>query len=156
MTILVAVFIVWSRSNGTTLHGGNPDGSWMVTLIPTSGPPGILLPASFKALITMTEDGRLMETDLSPFSLPQLSTTGHGEWTKISNREFGLTYVKLLSDETGIFRGTVKVRETIQLSLAEDEYTGEGDLEFLDPDGNVTLSFSTKTQAKRIEVELRE
>jgi hypothetical protein len=103
----------------------------------------------------MTTEGRVMESDVMPPSLPQVSTPGHGEWTRVSNREFGLTYLKLLSDGAGNFQGVMKINETITLDLSGTKYTGEGTLELLDPEGNVTASFGVATQATVIFVELR-
>jgi hypothetical protein len=155
-TILVAFLIViWSRSSEILAHGGLPDGSWVVSITPVTSPPGAPLPPPFMALITMSTEGRLVETAVLPPCVAPTSTPGHGEWTKISNREFGLTYLKLLSDGTGTLQGIVKVNETIKLDVSETKYSGDGEMELLDPDGNVTASYGISTQGRLIAVELR-
>lgn len=151
--LLITMVGVWSSLKSASLHGGNPDGSWIVTVTP-SGPPNAPLPPPFQALITFTEEGSLVQTDVALSSLTQSSTTGHGEWTRVAPRSFAMKFMKLLSDATGRLRGTMKVRETIELSLAEDEYSGTGTIELLDLNGKVIASFNTATRAKRIQAEL--
>jgi hypothetical protein len=153
--VVVLVLVVWSGSSELLAHGGNPDGSWVVSITPTSGPPGTPPPPPYLALITMTTEGRVMETDIMPPCLAPSSTPGHGEWTKVAPRGFALTYLKLLSDSAGNFQGVMKINETITLDLSNTTYDGEGDLQLLDADGNVTASFGIGTQARLITVELR-
>ncbi len=137
------------------VHGGNPDGAWMITVTLVSGPPGVPLPPPFKALITMTEDGGVVEADLAPPVLAQSTTTGHGEWTKIAERKFGFTYLKLVSDGMRNSTSTMKVNETITLNLAEDQYSGAGTIDILDAHEKPIASFGMKTQATRIGVEIK-
>lgn len=153
--VTIGLVALWGFGDGSSakMHGDNLQGSWVVTVTPAQSPSGLSL-QSYKALITFTEDGGVMETAVLPPSLPQPATAGHGEWTKTGMRSFAFTYVKLLSDGQGNFTGTMRVSESLEPSLSLDDYRGVGKVEILDPTGKVTASFDTTTQATRIHVEL--
>lgn len=152
--LLVAfISVVWSRSSSEPVHGGLPDGSWIVSVLPISGPPGTELPPLFYALMTMTNEGSLVQSDIMPPGLPQTATPAHGEWTPISYNQFALTYFKLLSNGKGSFQGVLKIREIITLDITGTKYSGQGQIEVLNADGDVTASFEIITQASLIRVE---
>ncbi|MBI3951390.1 MAG: hypothetical protein HY314_13145 [Acidobacteria bacterium] len=119
------------------------EGSWIATVTPTGGQ------APFKALLTFTTDGGLIQTDTSP----EFETPGHGEWVRTGDRQFTIGFVNLLFDDQGEFGGTKEIRENITLNDTSDEYTGVSRVDFFDANGNLIRSTSARTQGTRIHVE---
>ena len=154
--LIIALIGLRENLRGSVRHGENPNGSWLVTVMPEPAQVDLPRMSAFKALITLTEDGTLVESDIAPRGgFYELATSGHGNWTKVAPRSFTFTFVKLLTDGAGNFRGTMRADETFDLSLGGDDYVGTGQLRIFDSTDKLTASYVTKTQAKRIEVELR-
>ena len=121
----------------TVLRSKGPEGSWMVTVTVTSGPPQ----PPFQALITYGAGGGLVETD-------QGNSPGHGAWVSTGANAFAFTF-----DSKGNPTGTVKVREAATLSKGGDAYSGAGTVDQFDVNGKLITSRSLETQARRILVE---
>jgi hypothetical protein len=124
------------------------EGSWNVVVGPGS-------PTEFKTLVTYTAGGGLIAT--APALPPGFhGSTVHGTWVRSAAKQFTYTFLSLIYDSTGQFAGTLKVRETITLNAAGDQYDGGSSVEVFDPAGNLIPPFSTcggTSHGKRIEVE---
>jgi hypothetical protein len=101
--------------------------------------------------MTYSPDGAILATS-SNNSI--VESAQFGAWIRTDDRLFSLTVVGFLYDEKGQFQGTRKIRATISLNSALDEFQGDGEADILDPAGNVVASVSGLTvQGKRIRVE---
>jgi hypothetical protein len=122
-------------------------GSWNVVVDPGG-------PTSFRTLITYAEGGGMVATPpvLPP---PFRASTVHGTWVKVGGRKFIITFLFLIYDPTGQFIGTGKVRQTLTLNRAGDDYDGIASTEIFDPAGNPLPQFSAcgTFQGKRIKAE---
>lgn len=116
-------------------------GSWIVDVTTGGG-------VSFKALLTFTSDGGLLESETGAFS-----STAHGTWERAGGHTFALTFMALLSsDLDGTFAGTVRVSSTVRIS--GDEYIDPGfTVKVFDPDGNQVFSGGGTAHGRRILVE---
>jgi len=77
-----------------------------------------------------------------------------GAWTRTGDRLFSLTVLGFVYDEKGQYQAIRKIRATISLNEALDEFQGDGEADILDPGGNVIASISGLTvRGKRIRVE---
>jgi hypothetical protein len=123
-------------------QGQQLEGSWIVTLIQAGQP-------SRTALHTYTADGGVLVS--SPNRQVSL---GHGVWVRTGNREFGRTFVLLRFDDKGASVGMSKVRASLRLNEASDEWVGTATVEVFDTTGKLVSSTSGATdQGKRIRVE---
>jgi hypothetical protein len=124
------------------------EGSWNVVV-------GAGSPTEFKTLVTYAAGGGLMAT--VPALPPGFhGSTVHGTWIRSGGKQFTYTFLSLIYDSAGQFAGTLKVRETITLNAAGDQYDGVSSIDVLDPAGNPIPPFSScggTSHGKRIEVE---
>ena len=118
------------------------EASWRVTVTPVGVPI-----APFLTFSTFGRGGTFLES-----SQPRQGP-GHGVWRRTGQREFGITFEKIVFSADGSVTGTLKVRETITLSAAGDSYTGDGTAELYDTAGRLVASFCAKTEATRMSVE---
>jgi hypothetical protein len=73
---------------------------------------------------------------------------------RTGNREFGRTFVLLRFDDKGASVGMSKVRASLRLNEASDEWVGTATVEVFDTTGKLVSSTSGATdQGKRIRVE---
>ena len=117
-------------------------GSWICDVNPDGGD-------KFKALLTFTRDGGLIESEDFPFQ-----SSGHGTWTRVGDHKFAFTFLQLVSsDVDGTFAGTYKIRSSSE-SLEGDKLIEPGaTVEFLDPDNNIIFSGTAAASCTRILVE---
>lgn len=145
LAILMASGAAFSQS-GAGDPGGTAapelEASWRVTVTPIGVPI-----APFRTYSTFARGGTFLES-----SQPRQGP-GHGVWQRTGDREFGITFEKIMFDAAGNFAGTLKVRETITLSAQGDSYVGDGTAEVFDPSGRLVGSFCAKTEATRITVQ---
>jgi len=128
-------------------------GSWVLTVsVPGNAPPF----DSFKALWSLTGDGLLIaaaQGDIAPTPFPT-STSQHGAWAQTGGRKFAATFVSILYDgQTGDNLGSFRLRQSIVLNDAGDEWNGPFKVNVFDPDGNVVAVIDGTAHAKRIIVD---
>jgi hypothetical protein len=97
-----------------------------------------------KLIQSYTSDGIVLgsvQTEVS--TNPQLGvlTPGHGVWTYLGGRQFGVTSFGLLYDiNTGALLGYLKARIELTLNEAGDQMSGTDKIEIFDPDGNLVFA----------------
>jgi hypothetical protein len=124
-------------------------GSWLLTITPA---PGVVTIPPFRALMTYTADGGVVETDTASIRAvaPGYSATaGQGAWAARGD-EFASTVVKLVVDENGQFAGSVRIQAAVKLNAARDGYTGSGKVEVLNRSDVVIGSGDATVEATRI------
>jgi hypothetical protein len=124
-------------------------GSWLLTITPV---PGLVTIPPFRALMTYTADGGVVETDTAAVGavVPGYSASaGHGAWTARGD-EFASTVVKLVVDGNGEFAGFVRLQGAVKLNPAGDGFSGSGKVEVLNSSGAVVGSGNATLQATRI------
>jgi len=104
-----------------------------------------------RVFMTYSPDGGILATS----SNNSIAETGQfGAWTRTGDRLFSLTVLGFVFDEKGQYQAIRKIRATISLNDALDEFHGDGEADILDPNGNVIASISGLTvRGKRIRVE---
>jgi hypothetical protein len=130
--------------------GQGPEGSWLFTVTATSSSG---LPSPIMGIETYAAGGGYTETDQLSFMPSSLATPGHGSWKRTGERTFLLTYLTLNYDTKGTFQGTSKIRQIAKLNEAGNAYSGSGNFDVYDVQGNVILSGTFTIQATRIQVE---
>ena len=97
-----------------------------------------------KLIVSFTSDGIVfssVEGEVSTNAQFGVLTPGHGVWTYLGGRQFGLTGVLLNYDiNTGAYLGYVKVREVLKLNETGQQMSGTDKVEIFDPDGNLVLA----------------
>lgn len=127
------------------------EGAWLLDVTPTSIEVGPLQPP-FKGVLSFTREGGVVGSDTSVLPPGIKATFPVGEWARIGNREFSMTFVLLLSSD-GQFAGTSKLRSTLQLSENGETFTGEWRADVTDPGGNQINSLRGVFEGKHIRVE---
>lgn len=128
-------------------------GSWIgdVTII---APPE--LAGTFKALLSLTEDGRVFATAQGDVVEPAQSP-GMGAWERQTGRVFALSFKTLFyeiqGDAAGSLIGVATIRSTSTVSETGDTFSGPFKLALADQQGNVLLETNGTWQFTRIKVE---
>jgi hypothetical protein len=104
-----------------------------------------------RVFMTYSPDGSILATS----SNNSIVESGQfGAWTRTGDRLFSLTVLGFVYDEKGQYQAIRKIRATISLNDALDEFQGDGEADILDPSGNVVASITGLTvKGKRIRVE---
>jgi len=141
-TVLIVCLGAFVGSESSQAQSGaaapQVEGSWQVTVSPTDLPP-------FPTLLTYATGGGLSGVD-------GVSNI-HGTWARKGGNTFVFTFVELLFDSTGVFTGSVRIREKLTLEPGGAAYNGVYTGEILDPDGNVVVPIGGTTHAARINAE---
>ncbi|HXG67395.1 MAG TPA: hypothetical protein VNO70_19985, partial [Blastocatellia bacterium] len=135
LTLLIAAGSV--RPGLAKSGGGQLEGTWAVTVSFDSPPPGF--PDAFTALETYSRGGGLITSNNLP--VPVVPKVGQGAWEKNGN-QYSVAILFFTFDENGVHNGSIHVRHRITLE-GKDAYSGEGEAEFRDVNGNplFTLPF---------------
>ena len=139
-----AVQPVRSGSNGTEQKKDAIAGSWQLVINMINPPPGV--PAEFRALETLTEDGFV----LSSMSLnPLIAGPAHGEWRHEGGRLFSQTCFFYIFDALGNHNLTIRLRSQLTLNESGDQHSALYKLDFLMPDGTLLFTGTATGIGKR-------
>jgi hypothetical protein len=138
-----------AASNHRTVQG--PVGSWLVTLITTSGPPT----PPFQGLYTYGVGGDAVETDQLDFNPKSLVSPEHGAWESKEGNQFVVHLIDFHFDSKGNPAGTLQEQITSTISADGNTYTGSGTFQRFDANGKLIASASGSeiVRAKRIHAE---
>ena len=157
--LTISAMVLLGSTVGAQPHttGQQLEGSWLVDVSPDT-PPGVPPLASFKALFTYTHDGIVIENDVtSPPAVGPLAgsvtSSGHGEWARIGDRQFTVTTIKLAYANSKLV-ATLRATGTLTLNDTLAGYTSTFKGEFRDPNGNLILATTGTTQGVRIGVDI--
>ena len=139
------------RNTASAGAGQHLEGTWLVTAA-VGAPP--------RLLVSFTTDGLALRTAPLLLAAPPalgvakivISTT-HGEWVRVGNREFLLTFYGFVFDEGGAFLATQRIRVAPVLGEALDTFAGPFTTDFTAADGRVLVSTNGTVQGTRIRVE---
>jgi hypothetical protein len=141
--LILAVLLVPATSVAQPFPQYRPDGIWVFrALFPGQTQPVYTGTGRFRA------DGTLSGPPIDQHSGPAV-----GEWTRVSAREFGFTFVANTYDELGNFRTTNRVRGMMKLSGDGLSATGKTMVDILDTTGQIILSRGTMFTGERVVVE---
>jgi hypothetical protein len=115
-------------------------GTWEVTVQPNGGP-------SFTAYNVFTADGNSIEFDNS--GAPSGQTVAVGPWKRTGDHKYAFVEINQLFDDTG-FAGTLKVKATITLNDAGDQFTSTFQFTVMSPAGQAVFSGTGTATAKRV------
>src|SRR6266852_6561603 len=149
----------------TMLHAANTvglkiDGTWLITVNVNPPSPGV--PAfSFTGLNTFLSNGSLISTQASnptpqvpPGPQPVLIHlgSGHGEWILVGDHLVVATVYLFRFDQNNQFVGVMRIRQTITLAPALDQYTATFSGDVFDANGNLTATVTGTGKATRVDV----
>jgi hypothetical protein len=95
-----------------------------------------------RVFMAYSPDGSILATSSNN---PDLESHQFGAWVRTGDRLFSLTVVGFLFDGKGNYVGIRKIRATISLTAALNEFQGDGQADILDPAGNVVASIPALT-----------
>jgi hypothetical protein len=95
-----------------------------------------------RVFMVYSADGSILATSSNN---PDLESHQFGAWVRTGDRLFSLTVLGFLYDGKGNYVGIRKIRATISLTAALNEFQGDGQADILDPAGNVIASIPTLT-----------
>lgn len=130
LTLVFAVTLLASGASGQTNNSNvGLEGTWIVRVQVSDPPPGF--PTPFSALETYSRGGGLVTSNDNTL----IPRPGQGAWAKGGNGDYTASILFFIFSPTGAAIGKVHVRHSIQLE-GSDSYTGRGEAEFKDLDGN--------------------
>jgi hypothetical protein len=136
LALLSSVATVQSGSTSDTLVG-----AWNVRIefdgFPPCSAPGL-----------MTADGGIVAN-----ACTNLESPGYGQWARIGNREFAVTFAGLEFAPDGSSIGTYKVKARVTLTKDGAMFSGPFTTDIFDQDGRVILTVTGLVRATRIQVE---
>lgn len=153
------VLVVWGMATSRAeSHAAQIEGAWMGTLTPTDPPF-----SAFTNLITFIPRGGVVESHRlyvpDTFFGPVLATAGHGEWKRVSLREFQINFVSLLqgapdnANAKGLELGTDNLSLRVKLNREGTELNGSFQDDVKDLDGNLIFTTIGTYEARRIRAE---
>lgn len=147
LSLLTAMLVAGCTTSALTRHDAAGEasrglvGAWHVTASRPAGQGMVLL--------TFNSDGTFFR---SGDTHPTLSVA-HGNWKRVSDREFDATYIALRFDENRKLVGTQKTRIRVTHGPGQDQFTGLAKVSTLDPKGKEVGTSETRLEGKRIQVE---
>jgi len=138
-----------------------PAGSWVATVTIA----GAGAPPPFQALRTFANGGGYIETSSNSRNPQALAGPAHGAWVSTrattsevdqpadGRRSFAVTFLAQRFDANGNMIGSIKVRESATLDKTGDAYSGSGNFDIRDLQGNPLASGVATVHATRIKVE---
>ena len=125
-------------------------GGWDVTVTVPGRP-------TAKVLVVLTNGGgalRSSQNDLKPASL---ASPSYGSWANLDEkRQIAITFRNFRYSAIGDLVGTSKIRVRATLNDDGDRFSGGGNTQLFDLNGNITATNSFTVDASRIAVELPE
>ena len=146
LTILMVIGLsAYVYLDAAAAPGQYMEGTWLAT----STTPG--RPASLWLWTFSIDGGIVAVSDAHLTRTPAL-----GGWVRTGDREFDVTLVRFLVDNSGKLTGTMKVRAHIPLDESLNEFDTEGIVETFDVEGKLVDSFNGAWHATRLQVEAPE
>jgi hypothetical protein len=134
-----------NNNNNNSDQSDNPDallGTWVVqvSLDPATVPPGT--PLSFTELDTYGAGGGFMASNNGPGAG---DPPGQGNWARTGRHQFASTQLRFGFDTSNKFTELNKIRASLTLNKAGDEFTGIYQLDIFLPDGTLLPFHPTAT-----------
>jgi len=133
------------KREGNT-SGSHDDGVMEGSFIDTINQPD----RRMMALFTFTREGGMVGNTMTREGQP---TMANGAWVRVGDREFALTFAFLGQDDTVTYI-RLKVRARIRLNESFDQYTGIGQMDYYDRQGNLIRSIRAPVNGKRINADV--
>jgi hypothetical protein len=105
---------------------------------------------TFKAQFTFSPGGGMVG---STYTIDGQLAIANGVWSDMGDRRFALTFSFLGFEDTSTFV-RLKVRASILLNEAFDEYEGQAQMDYYDAKGNVIQAISAPVAGTRMPIEL--
>jgi hypothetical protein len=127
-TIAILTSLMFASSANAFTGSTNPEGTWLVQVSVNDAPPGF--PVPFTALETYGRGGGIVTSNNNPL----IPRPGQGAWRKSSSNEYAASIIFFFFDPSGTPIGTVEI--THRFTIEGDVYTGAGEAQFKNLDGN--------------------
>jgi hypothetical protein len=128
----------------SSLGGQSLQGAWNVTVSFDGVPQPICTAPSLN-----TGDGGVIAGGCSLAESP-----GYGQWVRVGNGEFAITFVGSTYDAGGAINGSYKVRAKVKVSNNVQAFSGPFRTDVFDLNGNVVFTTPGTVAATRIVIEL--
>jgi hypothetical protein len=103
-----------------------------------------------KALLSYTAGGVVLSEHAGDLTGTNPTGGGQGTWAKTGKRTFKFSLLHLVTDQTGQFVGTQRIRANIALAADGHAYTSSNTFELFTPDGKVASSGTFTVKGTRI------
>jgi len=139
----------WGTASAQPAQGNTGDdlaivGTWVVTVSPDGMP-------SFRAYNVFSADGNSLEFDNS--NPPSQQTVAVGPWKKIGPRQFAFTEINDLFDAQGNFQSELKVKSTLTVNQASDQFHGSFQFTVYDPKGAIVFQGYGTALGQRVAID---
>ena len=120
-------------------------GTWQTLVTPRNCATGVPVAPAFPGILTFNKGGTLTGTSTAVSSV-------FGVWKREQGwRNYSFAFLSLRYNSTGVFIGTQKVRQTVEISSGGNSFTSTGSVEVLDVNGTVIGTGCSTSTGTRFE-----
>ena len=120
-------------------------GTWQTVVTPRNCATGVPVAPAFLGILTFHQGETLTGTSTAVSSVYGVCEREQGR------RNYSFAFVSLRYNSTGVFTGTQKVRQTVEISTNGSEFTSTGTVEILDVNGNAIGNGCSTSTGTRFE-----
>ncbi len=129
---------------------GDAAGGWDVTATVPGRP-------TAKVLVVLTTGGGVLRSSQNDLKPASLASPSYGSWANLDEeRQIAITVRNFRYSASGDLVGTSKIRVRATLNEGGDRFSGGGNTQLLDLNGNITATIKFTVEASRIAAELPE
>ena len=100
---------------------------------------------TFPSLVTFARGGTLTETTSVPRG------PGHGVWTRTGGHTYGAVFEAFTFNPAGVWTGTQRVTQTVEMGHAPDTFTAHASSELFDAGGSLVQTGCSTAVGRRLE-----
>jgi hypothetical protein len=129
-------------------RGRKLEGTWRVQVTIRVCQTGVAI-RTFPSLVTFAQGGTMTETTSA--ASPALRGPGHGVWEHTGGRTFSSVFEAFTFNPAGVWTGTQRVTQTIELEHGSDEFNANASLEIFDANGVLIATGCSTAVGTRLE-----
>ncbi len=149
VALVVAPRTIANAQSQQSASGRGLEGTWRVEVTLRDCNTGTALGSPFRTLLSFARGGTMTETT-ARFS-PALSGPGHGIWQRIQGSTFSSTFEDFLYNPAGVWIGTQRLTQTIEMGDDPNTWTANAHNEIFDTNDNLLVSGCSTAVGQRME-----
>lgn len=149
IVLVVAPRTIANAQSQQAASGDGLVGTWRVEVTLRDCNTGAALGSPFRSLLSFARGGTMTETT-ARFT-PALRGPGHGIWQQVQGSTFSSTLDAFLYNPTGVWTGTQRLTQTIEIGDDPDAWMATAHNEIFDTTDNLLVSGCSTAVGRRME-----